>query len=72
VTRRTAPSGRYDLVHTANPARRLRESDVVNDSSSVELSLTWPSDRAKAPRVRVLKRCPQSATCGARAGSPVP
>jgi hypothetical protein len=68
VTRETVPSGRYDLVHTANPGRRLHESDVVNDSSSVELSLTWPADRAKAPRVRVLKRCPQSATCGARTG----
>jgi lysyl oxidase len=64
VTRATAPSGRYDLVHTANPAGRLRESDVANDSSSVELSLTWPADRAQAPRVRVLKRCPQRATCG--------
>ena len=45
---------------------------MVNDSSSVELSLTWPADRAKAPRVRVLKRCPQSATCGARTGRPSP
>jgi hypothetical protein len=68
VTRATAPSGRYDLVHTANPARRLREVSTENDSSSVEISLTWPADRAKAPRVRVLKRCPGSAACGALAG----
>ena len=64
VTRETAPSGRYDLVHTANPAGRLRETDTANNSSSVAISLTWPRDRRRAPRVQVLRRCPGSATCG--------
>ena len=64
ITRESAPAGRYDLVHTANPARRLREVSTANDSSSVEISLRWPADRELAPRVRVLKRCPGSATCG--------
>jgi hypothetical protein len=64
VTRTSAPTGRYDLVHTANPAGRLREVSRTNDSSSVELSLRWPADPNRAPRVRVLRRCPGSATCG--------
>jgi Lysyl oxidase len=64
VTRTTAPSGRYDLVHTANPAGRVREVTTANNSSSVEISLTWPADRDRAPRVEILKRCPGSATCG--------
>ena len=67
VTRATAPSGRYDLVHTANPAGRLRETNTANNSSSVELRLTWPRDRDRAPRVQILRRCPGSATCGAPA-----
>ena len=66
ITRVTAPTGRYDLVHTANPAGLLREVSTANDSSSVELSLRWPRDERLAPRVRVLKRCPGSATCGTR------
>jgi Lysyl oxidase len=64
VTRTSAPTGRYDLVHTANPSGRLREVSRTNDSSSVELSLRWPADPSRAPRVQVLKRCPGSATCG--------
>ena len=64
ITRRSAPSGRYDLVHTANPAGRMRELTTANNSSSVEIRLTWPKDRTRAPRVRVLRRCPGAATCG--------
>ncbi len=68
VTRTTAPSGRYDLVHVANPSGRLRETSTANNSSSVALELTWPRDRRRAPRVRVIQRCPGSAACGARPG----
>jgi hypothetical protein len=64
ITRASAPSGRYDLVNTANPSRRLHEVSLDNNSSSVELSLRWPADRTRAPRVTVLKRCPGRATCG--------
>jgi hypothetical protein len=64
VTPATAPSGRYDLVNTASPALRIHEVTTANNSSSVEISLTWPRDRDRAPRVQVLKRCPGSATCG--------
>jgi hypothetical protein len=67
VSRASAPSGRYDLVHTVDPGGRLREADATNGSSSVEVRLTWPAARDRAPRVRVLRRCPGSATCGARA-----
>jgi hypothetical protein len=66
VDRRSAPSGRYDLVHTVNPAARLREATTANDASSVEISLAWPRDRDRAPRVHVLTRCPGRAACGAR------
>jgi hypothetical protein len=61
VTRESAPSGRYDLVHTAG---RLREVSTANDSSSAEIAIRWPANRRLAPRVRVLQRCPGSATCG--------
>jgi hypothetical protein len=71
VTRTTAPSGRYDLVNTSSPARRIHEVTTANNSSSVEISLTWPQDRDLAPRVRVLKRCPGSATCGVPNGGPM-
>jgi hypothetical protein len=64
VDRGSAPSGRYDLVHTVNAAGRLREASTSNDSSSVEISLRWPRDPGGAPRVRVLRRCPGSASCG--------
>jgi len=68
ITRSSAPTGRYDLVHTVNPAGRLRETNTANNSSSVEIRLRWPQDRSLAPRVQVLKRCPGSATCGTPAG----
>jgi hypothetical protein len=64
ITRESAPSGRYDLVHTANPSGRLREVNTANNSSSAEVAIRWPGNRRLAPRVRVLKRCPGSATCG--------
>jgi hypothetical protein len=64
ISRATVPTGRYDLVNTANPGRRLHETRLDNDSSTVEISLRWPADRTKAPQVRVLKRCPGSASCG--------
>ena len=63
VSRASAPSGRYELVHTANPARRLRETDTANNSSSVAISLSWPRDRRRAPQVRVLRRCRGCASC---------
>ena len=50
-------SGRYVLVHRANPGRVLRERSYANNAASVLIALS-------SRRVRVLDRCPASATCG--------
>jgi Lysyl oxidase len=53
-------AGRYVLVHRVNVGRRLRETDYSNNASSLLLRLRW---RAGAPRLRVLRRCPDTAYC---------
>ena len=58
------PAGRYVLVQTANPERRLREVDYANNSASLLVRLSWPSGTASAPRIQVLRMCAGSATCG--------
>jgi hypothetical protein len=58
------PAGRYTLVHTANPDRTLLESDYRNNSASAALRLSWPRGSTGRPRVKVLKRCEDSARCG--------
>jgi hypothetical protein len=50
------PSGRYVLVHLANPGRELRESDYRNNAASVLLELD-------GDRLTVLARCRGSARC---------
>jgi hypothetical protein len=54
-------AGRYALVHRVNVGRRLRETSYGNNASSLLLRLRWERGR---PRVRVLARCPDSASCG--------
>ncbi|MDQ3891216.1 MAG: lysyl oxidase family protein [Actinomycetota bacterium] len=54
---------RYLLVHRVNYSRALRESDYENNASSLLIELRRPA--GKPPRVRVLARCPDSATCPA-------
>ncbi len=51
------PPGRYVLIHRANPDRELRERSYANNAASVLVELRWR-------RVRVLARCPESASCG--------
>jgi hypothetical protein len=51
------PPGRYVLVHRANPERTFRERSYANNAASVSIEL-------RGRRVRVLARCPDSATCG--------
>src|SRR4051794_26710201 len=53
------PPGRYVLVHRANPDRELHESSYANNAASVSIEL-------RGHRVRVLARCPDSASCGTR------
>jgi WD40 repeat protein/lysyl oxidase len=61
--------GRYLLVQTANPERRLRELDYANNAASALLRVSWPSGRRSAPRVEVLRRCGTSAVCPPRAAA---
>jgi len=58
-----APSRKYVLVHTVNPDGKLFESDYSNNASSVLFSLDWYQGRSREPRVRVLRKCPMSASC---------
>jgi hypothetical protein len=57
------PGGRYLLVHRANPDRTLRERSFANNAASMLLRLTRPRGAAGAPRVVILARCPDTATC---------
>jgi hypothetical protein len=57
------PAGRYLLVHRVNAARVLRESDYSNNASSMAFELSWPRGQKSPPRVTVIRRCPDSATC---------
>jgi hypothetical protein len=54
------PAGTYVLMHRVNASMQLRELRYDNDAASVRLRLTW---RAGYPSVRVLRRCPATATC---------
>ena len=54
------PSGMYVLTHRVNASMQLRELRYDNDAASVRVRLTW---RAGYPSVRVLRKCPATATC---------
>ncbi len=56
-------AGRYVLVHRVNIRQRLHETDYSNNAASLLLRLRWP---AGAPRLRVLRRCPDSERCHQR------
>lgn len=51
------PDGRYLLVHRVNVDRSILESSYVNNAASVLFEL-------QGRTVRILARCPDSATCG--------
>ena len=55
--------GIYVLVQHANPERRLRELDYANNAASALVRVSWPSGRARPPRVDVLRTCGASARC---------
>jgi lysyl oxidase len=57
------PAGRYVLVHRANPRRTLLESRYTNNAASVLVQVRWPKGFAKRPAVRLLARCPDTASC---------
>lgn len=58
------PAGLYVLTHTANPDRVLVESTYADNASSALLDISWPRGSSRAPRVRVLRKCRESAQCG--------
>ena len=55
-------SGRYLLVHRANPDRVMRESNYRNNAASVLIELRRRGGR-RLPRLRVLAVCPGSDRC---------
>jgi len=56
-------AGRYLLVHRVNKARAIRESDYVNNASSLAFALAWPNGKKAPPSIDVIRRCPDKATC---------
>jgi hypothetical protein len=54
------PAGVYVLVHRASPGLSLRELRYENNAASARIRLSWRDGR---PHVRVLRRCPETATC---------
>jgi hypothetical protein len=54
------PNGIYTLAHRVNESMLLRELRYDNNAASVRVRLTW---KAGYPTVRVLRRCPATATC---------
>ncbi|MDX6408341.1 MAG: hypothetical protein QOE13_1412 [Gaiellaceae bacterium] len=52
--------GRYLLVHRVNADRHLRELSYKDNAASVLFDLRWQNG---VPAVRVLRSCPDSATC---------
>ncbi|MBV8932685.1 MAG: lysyl oxidase [Kutzneria sp.] len=61
------PSGVYTVVNTVNPDHTLIESDYNNDSSSLAISIRWPTRKdgldAALPVVSVLRSCPGRERC---------
>jgi hypothetical protein len=51
------PPGRYVLVHRVNPDRVLRERSYADNAASVLIALD-------GRRVTLVRRCPDSASCG--------
>jgi hypothetical protein len=57
-------AGRYVLVHRVNADRRLLETRYDNNAASMLLRLRW---RHGVPDLRVLKSCPNGASCASGA-----
>jgi hypothetical protein len=57
------PSGAYVLSYRVNADHRIVESNYANNASSVLLSLSWVRGHRHLPRLKILRRCPSSASC---------
>ncbi len=57
------PAGGYVLVNRVNVDLRISELRYENNAASVRIRIAWPHGPRKAPSVRVLRRCPETAYC---------
>jgi len=53
----TLPSGRYWLVHRANPDFHLRELRYGDNTASLLVRVTWPDGHGAPPRISTLRTC---------------
>lgn len=56
-------AGRYWLVHKSDPGRTLVEEDETNNASAALVDVRWPRGITRAPRVRVVRICPDTTRC---------
>jgi hypothetical protein len=66
------PTGRYYLVHRANPSGALEEETLANNAASVLVNVGWPETGTGAPRVTWIRECPDAAVCPPQPGDPEP
>ena len=57
------PAGVYYLVHRVNPARRLKESNYANNTSSLRLQIAWPGGPTRKPTTTILAACTNTDRC---------
>ena len=56
-------SGIYQLVHRVNPAGRLIETTLANNSATLRLRIVWTRGHEERPDVTVLGVCPNAFGC---------
>ncbi len=56
-------AGDYVLVNRANPQLSIHETRYENNAASVRIRIAWPRGRSRPPSVRILRTCPDSASC---------
>ncbi len=57
------PAGLYVLVNRASPELLMRELRYENNAASLRIRITWPAGQRRAPDVKILATCPDSARC---------
>ena len=57
------PAGRYELVHSANSDRRIRETDYGNNAASIVVAIRWPGGFSRPPSIDVVQRCGDGRRC---------
>ena len=57
------PAGVYELLHSVNVDRRLREANPGNDAASIRIRLAWPRGPQAPPSLDVIARCGDGRRC---------